>query len=105
VLIYEFTKTLPADERYGLVQQLRRAVISIIANIAEGSKRVSEKDRAHFFVMADASLEEVKCYCIVSVDLGYSTLETSERLLEQARKVGRMLSGLIRSVRVERPTA
>ncbi len=101
VLVYQLTKKFPPEERYCLIQQMRRAVISVVANIAEGSKRKSVKDRSHFFVMADTSLEEIKCYFIVSLDLEYCSRSEAESLTEQARKVGRMLSGLIRAVSQE----
>ena len=94
--IYEITATFPSHELYSLVSQMRRAVLSILANIAEGTKRQTVKDRRHFYVMSDTSLEEVKCYIIVAYDLKYIVAEQGERLTNRARSIGRMLNGLIR---------
>lgn len=98
ISIYTLTKAFPREELYALTSQIRRAVISIEANIAEGSKRRTKKDRHHFYVMADGSLEEVKCFLLLAQDLGYCSAEDSGRLLAQAREVGRLLSGLMRSL-------
>ena len=67
------------------------------ANIAEGFKRRGAKDKAHFYNIAQASLEELRYYFILSRDLGYSI--NSENLTDHADKVGRMLTGLIRAVK------
>ena len=75
---------------------MRRASISIIANIAEGTKRQTPKDRKHFYVMADTSLEEVKCHIIISYDLKFITATQGNKLTVRARDVGRMLNGLIK---------
>lgn len=96
--IYSLTKKLPADERFALVPQIRRAAVSIAANIAEGNKRRSAKDQVHFYNMADTSLEEVKYYLILSLDLTYVTLEEYKELMQLAEEAGRLLSGLIRSL-------
>ena len=62
--VYKFTASLPAEERYGLVSQMRRAAVSIPANIAEGFKRTGQKDKAHFYNIAQGSLEELRYYFI-----------------------------------------
>ena len=69
--IYKITKSFPMEERYGLVDQLRRSAASIPTNIVEGFKRKSKKDYAHFINVADASLEETKYHIILAKDLGY----------------------------------
>ena len=94
--IYEVTANFPKHELYGLVSQIRRAAISIIANIAEGTKRQTSKDKRHFFVMADTSLEEVKCYIIIGFDLKYINEGQGKQLTTRSRDVGRMLNGLIK---------
>ena len=58
--IYKATREFPPEEKYALVQQMRRGTVSIAANIAEGSKRRGLKDKAHFYNMADTSLEEMR---------------------------------------------
>lgn len=93
--IYKITEHFPRHELYSLVSQMRRAAISIVANIVEGVKRKTSKDRQHFFTMADTSLEELKYYFILDFTLKYINQEKAEELTEKARKIGRMLNGLI----------
>ena len=96
--IYKATITFPSEERYGLTSQIRRAVISIASNIAEGSKRRSNKDQSHFYNMAEGSLEEVKYYFILSYDLKYLKLEEGRGMMEKAREIGKMLYRLKTSI-------
>ena len=72
--MYKFTSTLPNEEKYGLVSQMRRAAVSIPANIAEGFKRRGQNDKAHFYNIAQGSLEELRYYFILVNDLGYKCL-------------------------------
>lgn len=83
---------------FSLVSQMRRAAISVAANIAEGSKRKTAKDRKHFLVMAETSLEEVKYYFLLCFDLGYIQKEQGGELTDKAREIGKMLTGLSRSI-------
>ncbi len=92
--IYKFTEKFPRNEMYGLVSQMRRAMVSVVANIVEGTKRDTSKDRKHFYTMSDTSLEEIKYYIILSFHLKYIEEDNSKKLMSQAREVGRMLSGL-----------
>jgi|SRR5690554_4132254 len=71
--IYLTTKRFPIEERYGLVDQLRRAAISISSNIAEGSSRTSAKDQAHFYQLSFSSLMEVLSQILICSDLDYIT--------------------------------
>ncbi|MFH1838138.1 MAG: four helix bundle protein [Candidatus Kuenenbacteria bacterium] len=96
--VYKITKKFPKNEIFGLISQIRRAVISVAANIAEGSKRKTPKDRRHFLVMLETSLEEVKYYFLLSYELGYITKEKGIELTEKAREIGKMLTGLSRSI-------
>lgn len=93
--VYHVTKEFPADERFGLVTQMRRAAVSIPANIAEGFKRRGLQEKIRFYNMAEGSLEELKYFFILSKDLGY--VSTSDDLMLQAHTVGRLLNGLISS--------
>ena len=95
--IYKNTENFPKYELYSLVNQMRRAGISIVANIVEGTKRKTTKDRKHFFVMSDTSLEEVKYYFILSYHLNYLNASKATDLTKKAREVGRMLNGLLKS--------
>ena len=99
--VYQETKSFPREEQYGLVSQLRRAVVSIPANIAEGYKRRSRKDYARFVNISHGSLEECKYYFILSRDLFYFLTQTAERLIADADEVGRMLYGLHKALVVD----
>lgn len=96
--VYKITKKFPQDEKFALISQMRRAAISVVANIVEGSKRSTVKDRTHFHVMADTSLEELKYYFILCYELQYIDKEAGSRLTEQAREVGRMLTSLTKTL-------
>lgn len=73
IVIYRLTKLLPDDERYGIISQMRRAVISILANIVEGYGRKTNKDKLHFYAIALGSFRETECYVTVLYDLKYIT--------------------------------
>ena len=69
--IYKITKSFPKEEVYGLTSQFRRAVVSITGNIAEGYKRTSAKEELRFYNISQVSLEECRCFLILSNDLDY----------------------------------
>ncbi len=92
--VYKITKDFPNEEKFGLISQMRRAAISIAANITEGSRRKTIKDRKHFHNMADTSLEELKFYFIICYDLDYIKKSIGERLTSISREIGRMLYSL-----------
>lgn len=69
--VYKITVNFPAEERYGLVSQMRRAAISIASNLAEGSSRISSKDQSHFSTMSYSSTIELMNQLIISNDLGF----------------------------------
>ncbi len=94
--IYKLVKIFPEREKFILVPQILRAAISIAANLAEGTKRKTSKDRRHFFNIAETSLEEVKYYIILSTDLNYISKNEENDLFENAREIGRLINGLIR---------
>ncbi len=98
---YQVTLSNPSDEKFGLIPQMRRAAVSVPANIAEGFKRRGRPDKAHFYTRAEASLEELHYYFILRRDLGYK-LEY-EAIARQADQVSRMLYGLIKSLKSQRP--
>ena len=93
--IYELLKKFPREEQYALSDQLRRAVISIPSNIAEGSGRNSQKDQAHFYNIAYGSLLEVFSQLDVACDLGYISQEEFNQLELLINEEAKMLSGLI----------
>ena len=88
--IYLLTKSYPNEEIYGLVSQIRRAAISVCANIAEGHKKPT-KDYARFLQIAHGSLEETKYHLILSRDLKYISVYDFDKLTDQAHEVGKML--------------
>ena len=91
--LYQVTKTFPADERYGLVAQLRRAGISVASNIAEGHTR-SRADYRRFLVIAAGSLTEVETQVHISLRLGFLDASVAETILTHCGELGRMLSTL-----------
>jgi four helix bundle protein len=95
--IYKLTQAFPQEELFGLVSQLRRAAISIPANIAEGFKRKGKADKLRFYNISQASLEEVRYYLILSHDLGYAD---TKRLREEVDEIGRLLDSYMRSLNV-----
>lgn len=93
--VYELLKKFPREEQYALCDQLRRAVISIPSNIAEGSGRQSQKDQAHFYTIAYGSLMEVLSQLDVACDLGYISQEEFDKLEILIDEEAKMLCGLI----------
>lgn len=96
--VYALLKKFPKEETYALCYQLRRAVISVPSNIAEGSGRTSAKDQAHFLEMAFGSLMEVDCQMDIAQDLGYVSLDEHEEVTVQISKVAALLSGMRRKI-------
>src|SRR5216684_968580 len=85
--VYAFTPGFPRQETYGLSQQLRRAAVSIPANIAEGFRRRGKADKARFMNLAEGSLEECRYYLILAHDLGYGDPTRLTALLEEVSKL------------------
>ncbi len=86
--VYALTAAFPKHETYGLCQQMRRAGVSIPANIAEGFRRRGKADKARFMNMAEGSIEECRYYLILAKDLGYAD---TERLSVSLGEVSRLL--------------
>ncbi len=95
-IVYEITKKLPADEKYGLVSQMRRAAISIPSNIAEGAGRQTQKDAIQFFIIARGSLSELDTQMELTRVLSLITKDDFQALQEQINIVDSLLSVLIR---------
>ena len=98
ILVYALIKKFPREEQFALCDQLRRAVISVPSNIAEGSGRTSAKDQAHFFEMAFGSLMEVNCQIDIAHDLNYITKDDVENIEKHVRSISALLSGLRRKI-------
>jgi four helix bundle protein len=99
VAVYEASRAFPREEAYGLTSQLRRAAVSVPSNIAEGQGRRSTKEFGRFLGIAYGSLQEVETQVILSVRLGYLESAQEERVLAQCAEVGRLINGLMRSLR------
>jgi len=83
---YALTAAFPKQETYGLSLQMRRAAVSIPANIAEGFRRRGKADKARFMNMAEGSVEECRYYLILAKDLGYGDTERIAASLERWKK-------------------
>ena len=93
--VYVLTKQFPSEERYALTDQLRRAVVAIPSNIAEGNGRASNADYGHFLAIARGSLCETMTQLQIAVDLGYIPA-ISEDLQNLMSEVGRMLTTMLK---------
>jgi len=97
--VYRLTKNWPREEIYGLTSQIRRAAVSVPANVAEGQGRSSAKEFAQFLSIANGSLSEVETYLVLARRLGYVDAAASETAIQLASEIGRILQGLLRTVR------
>jgi len=97
--IYRVTREFPADERYGLVSQMRRAAASIGANICEGCGRETRPDFARFLQIAAGSASELEYQLLLAMDLGYVESGPCGAFVTQVCEVKRMLSGLIQRLK------
>jgi four helix bundle protein len=88
--VYTFKAALPKHETYGLALQMRRAAVSIPANIAEGFRRRGKADKARFMNLAEGSVEESRYYLILTHDLGYGN---TDQLTASLEEVSRLLDG------------
>lgn len=96
--IYRITKVFPKEERFGLIDQLRRAAVSIALNIAEGSDRKSDLEFRRYLRMAKGSCEEVVIALYISLDQNYLTKEDFAILYENANRLVARLNALSRSL-------
>jgi four helix bundle protein len=85
--VYKLTAGFPRDERYGLTTQMRKAAVSIPANIAEGFKRRSKLEKIRFLNIAQGSAEETRYYLRLGRDLNYGDDDTLRELLEEVSKL------------------
>lgn len=96
--IYELLKSFPDNEKYALVSQIRRAAISVPSNIAEGTGRMSIKEKLHFNDIAMGSLVEVMCHLDISNRVGYIDDDELHRFKLTAIRISKMLSGYRRAM-------
>jgi four helix bundle protein len=96
VRIYEITKSFPKEEIYGITSQLRKAVVSVSSNIAEGSERKSKRDFRQFVHIASGSLNEVESLLIICQRLQLVSADCYNEIKEHIDRSGRLIGGLLR---------
>jgi four helix bundle protein len=96
--VYQATDPFPRKEMFGLTNQIRRAAVSIPSNIAEGQARDTTRDFLRYLAIARGSLQEVETQILIACRLGYLDASHRENLIERTSEVGRLLSGLCRSL-------
>lgn len=100
LLIYKITKSFPSDERFGLIDQMRRCSVSITSNIAEGFSRRSKKEKAQFFYTSVGSITELQNQLLVARDINYIPKSAFKDLAEKTIIVSKLVNGLIKSSRI-----
>ena len=96
--VYKCTQNFPASEKFGLVSQFQRAAVSIVANIAEGYKKLSKADKLRFLNISQGSLEECRCYVILSKDLGYIDFDTYGIMMAKIEESSKLLNGYCKAI-------
>lgn len=94
--VYEITKALPEQERFGLISQMRRAAVSIPSNVAEGAARKTSKEFIQYLYISQSSLSELDTQVEIANRLGWLTEEDGRGLENTMNRLDKMLSGLIR---------
>ena len=96
--IYVVTASFPSDERFGLINQMRRASVSVPSNIAEGHARASTAEIQRYISIAMGSVAELETQVLLSLDLGFLNPDQQEQLMPKLDQIGKMLRGLHRSL-------
>jgi len=95
-MIYKITKVFPKEETFGLLSQMRRCVVSITSNIAEGFSRQSYKEKAQFYSMSLGSVTELQNQLLIARDVGYIAKGKHLEVEEQTVRVHKIINGLIK---------
>lgn len=93
--VYRMVRKLPSHETYALSDQMRRSVVSIPSNIAEGAARESRRDFKRFLYIARGSACELETQCLICIGVGYIDREVISPILDRINEIKRMLAGLI----------
>lgn len=101
LVIYKMTENFPKHELYGLVSQIRRAVVSIATNIAEGTGRNSNPDFSRFLQIAYGSASEVEYLILLSSELNYINFDIANKMNADIQEIKKMLSSLLKKLRTE----
>lgn len=96
-LVYRLTEKFPEDEKFGLTSQIKRAVVSVASNIAEGFGRSSAKEKNQFYYIANGSLVEVETQGYIASDVNLLPKSDLDKLLEQTTQTQKLLYGLIKA--------
>lgn len=99
LFIYKVSKAFPADERFGVTNQMRRAAYSVPMNIAEGNEKRSKKEKEHFLEIAHASLEELHCVSRLSCDLKYLHTQDFQKIDDYIQRISYLLIKLRSAIR------
>ena len=97
--IYKITANFPADEKFGLISQMRRAAVSIPSNISEGAARNSKKEFINFLHISQGSTAELETQIFISRNLNFLKSNQAEPLLQELEEISRMIIGLQKSLR------
>lgn len=99
LMVYKTTEEFPNRETYSLIDQIRRCVVSISSNIAEGFSRQSKKEKLQFYFMALGSLTELQNQILIARDVGYLKKQVFDTLAAQTVMVSKLINGLIKSLK------
>lgn len=100
IAIYKLTARFPKEEQYGLTNQMRRAAVSVPANIAEGFARIGKNEKLNFYNIAQGSLAELRYFLILARDLEYVPDATT--MIENCKLAAKMLQSLMMKIRASR---
>ncbi len=100
LMLYRAMERFPADEKFGLVSQMKRASVSITSNIAEGFSRYGSADKINFYRFSKGSITEIQNQLVISKDLKYINEKEFKELFEQLTVVQKLVSGLIGGIKV-----
>jgi four helix bundle protein len=98
VLVYKITEKFPRSELYGIANQMRRAIISVSSNLAEGFKRIHEKEKLQFYNVAYSSISELESQIEISKRLGFLSENDYQDLMPIVVEISKMINGLIKSL-------
>ena len=99
LMVYALSKKFPKEELFALTSQLRRAVVSITSDLAEGFSRTSYKEKANFYTIALGSLTESQNQLIIALDINYVEKADFEKVWGQSVTVSKLINGLLKSTR------
>lgn len=97
--VYQITKNFPKEERFSLVDQMRRCAVSITSNLAEGFNRQGNKEKVQFYYMSLGSLTELQNQLLIAKDVGYMSNSEFNDIASKTIEVSKLINGLIKSIK------